>query len=111
MPAKALNPEQTLHWTKWYSLQRWRRRAKFQLQCEPLCRMCEAAGKVVVARVADHIVDHAGIWNEFRTGKLQSLCLDCHARKHDRPLPRGYGNEVDASGYPVDGRHPFYRGR
>jgi 5-methylcytosine-specific restriction enzyme A len=40
--------------------------------------MCQACGLVVPATVADHIEPHRGDWNKFLTGKLQSLCFDCH---------------------------------
>jgi hypothetical protein len=32
----------------------WHRRARRQLQYEPLCAMCLSEGKIVAARIADH---------------------------------------------------------
>jgi len=55
----------------------WHRRARYQLQHEPLCAMCLAEGKVVAARIADHIEPHKGDPVKFWNSKLQSL----------RPLP------------------------
>jgi hypothetical protein len=55
--------------TKLHNNAAWHRRARFQLQREPLCAMCLAEGKVVAARIADHN-DPIRFWN----GKLQSLC-------------------------------------
>jgi len=52
----------------------WHRRARFQLQREPLCAMCLAEGKVVAARIADHIEPHHDDPIRFWNGKLQSLC-------------------------------------
>jgi hypothetical protein len=77
----------------WAQLQCSRKRRDFQLRQEPLCAMCLARGLIVPATVADHIRPHRGDWNEFRTGKLQSLCADCHRRKTQaergyRPRPR-----------------------
>ena len=36
----------------------WHRRARRQLQREPLCGMCLADGRVVAARIADHVEPH-----------------------------------------------------
>jgi hypothetical protein len=33
----------------------WHRRARRQLQCEPLCAICLAEGKIVAASIADHV--------------------------------------------------------
>jgi hypothetical protein len=91
----------------WYG-RAWRKRAAHQKQIEPLCRTCLAEGRVRPAAIADHIEDHAGDWMKFRLGELQSLCHDCHERKHGRLIgpPR---SDVDADGYPTDPRHPFNR--
>jgi 5-methylcytosine-specific restriction endonuclease McrA len=108
------NPQQ-LHWTRWYSLSRWRKRRDYQLRIEPLCRVCLERGRVVAASVADHVVHHGGDWNEFRLGKLQSLCAECHAHKSSdgevkpyQPKPSPY---IDADGFPVDQNHLFNRRR
>ena len=112
MPARAADPAQTLHWRDWYSLQRWRRRAKHQLRSEPLCRTCLAASQVTPATIADHIEPHRGDWNAFRLGALQSLCAVCHERKHGRlGFTEGASRAVDESGFPVDPRHPFNKAR
>jgi 5-methylcytosine-specific restriction protein A len=72
----------------WAQLQRSRRRRAYQLQQEPLCRICLARGLITPATVADHIKPHRGDWNEFRLGPLQSLCAACHSEKTRRE--RGY---------------------
>jgi hypothetical protein len=33
----------------------WHRRARRQLQCEPLCAMCLSEGRIIAAKIADHI--------------------------------------------------------
>jgi 5-methylcytosine-specific restriction protein A len=109
MPAPAANPAETLPWRSWYSLQRWRRRAKHQLQLEPLCALCLKAGRTTPATIADHDPPHEGDWNAFRLGRLQSLCAACHAGKWAEDA-RGYSSAIGDDGYPVDQRHPFYRG-
>ena len=44
--------------TKLHNNAAWHRRARFQLQRGPLCVMGLAEGKVVAARIADHIEPH-----------------------------------------------------
>jgi len=83
-----------------------------QLRIEPLCRLCDQRGLVVPATVADHIVDHCGDWNQFRLGELQSLCEECHERKHNRLGPAlRVSKAVDDNGLPIDPRHPFNKPR
>src|SRR5262245_49515844 len=36
----------------------WHRRARRQLQYEPLCAMCLSEGKIVAARIVDHVEPH-----------------------------------------------------
>jgi hypothetical protein len=111
MPKLRANPE-VLPWRQWYSLQRWRKRAKHQLQIEPLCRACLEQGRVTPATIADHDPPHRGNWQQFRLGPIQSLCAECHAHKngadHVRPhAPRI--SEIGPDGFPVDAAHPFNR--
>ena len=63
MPARNSAPAQTMPVRAWYSLQRWRTRAKHQLRVEPLCRLCKAKGLVVPATNADHFPAHGGDYN------------------------------------------------
>ncbi len=116
MPMLALAPAQTMPWRDWYSLQRWRKRAKHQLRLEPLCRICLEHGHVVAATIADHIEPHNGDWNRFLLGALQSLCRDCHARKWATDAKGGkpeigYRRDIGVDGWPIDPRHPANRGR
>src|SRR5262245_43415518 len=73
----------------------------------PLCAMCARDGRYTLARVVDHIVphknNHAIMWD--RTN-WQSLCIDCHNRSKKQIETRGYRNEVDRNGYPIDPNHP-----
>jgi 5-methylcytosine-specific restriction enzyme A len=59
----------------------WHRRARYQLQREPLCAWCLRESKVVPARIADHIEPHHNDPHKFWTGALQSLCAHCHESK------------------------------
>jgi len=95
---------------KMYGSGRWRKRSKVQLQQEPWCRSCLARGEPVPATIADHIHPHKGDEHQFWFGALQSLCRPCHESGKFAEA-RGFSNEVDASGMPVDKRHPIYVGR
>jgi hypothetical protein len=70
--------------------------------------LCLERGCVTPAVIADHIEPHKGDWNAFRLGPLTSLCASCHSRSLG---DRGYSDTIDANGFPIDGRHPFNRGR
>ena len=87
----------------------WHRRARRQLQREPLCAMCLADGRVVAARIADHVEPHRGDPIKFWNGKLQSLCAHCHESRKKRFEHRGYDNTIGVDGGPLDPRHPVYR--
>jgi 5-methylcytosine-specific restriction protein A len=110
--AKLADPGRQLPWRKFYGLQLWKDLRAHQLQIEPLCRLCKQRGQITAAVVADHIVDHHGDWNAFRLGPLQSLCEECHERKHNRLGPALRASKaVDDDGLPIDPRHPFNRQR
>ena len=53
-------------------------RARRQLQCEPLCAMCLSEGRIIAAKIADHITPHRNDPHACWTGQLQSLCANCH---------------------------------
>jgi len=93
--------------------QKWRRLARHQLKVQPLCQQCLREGKVVAARVADHVEPHHGDVNKFWLGKLQSLCTRCHEswkKSVENAEKRGYDMTVGVDGWPVDVRHPCYTG-
>ena len=89
----------------------WHRRARRQLQREPLCAMRLAEGKVVAVRIADHIEPHRGDPIKFWRGKLQSLCAHCHESRKKHIENRGYDNAIGIDGLPIDPCHPVYRGQ
>jgi 5-methylcytosine-specific restriction enzyme A len=109
MPAIAANP-QNQPWRSWYSLQRWRRRAKHQLRVEPLCAQCLAQNRITPATIADHHPRHGGDWNKFVLGPLRSLCADCHQGQWAVDK-RGYRTDIGDGGYPLDPKHPFNKQR
>jgi|AmaraimetFIIA100_FD_contig_81_720863_length_1493_multi_3_in_0_out_0_1 hypothetical protein len=88
----------------------WKRRARLQLQMQPLCEMCLREGRgPVPARVADHVEPHGGDANKFILGRLQSLCVPCHSGRKQSIEKLGYDKTVGVDGWPVDPNHPVYR--
>ena len=73
---------------------RWRKRARYQLQIEPLCRMCASEGRIAAASVADHVIPHRGDINSFWLGELQSLCAHCHSSTKAEIERRGYSTAI-----------------
>lgn len=98
---------QAEQYRRWYKSGHWQVRRTDQLAREPLCRLCKSRGRITAATVADHIEPHRGDPQKFWYGDLQSLCTDCHNADKQREEHRGYRGNVDASGYPVDPRHPW----
>ena len=94
----------------WYTLNRWRKIAKWQLRNEPLCRLCQNRGLVRPATIADHIEPHRGDINKFWFGKLQSLCFDCHNTVKQGIEQRGFDTAVGADGWAIDPKHPVHTG-
>ena len=59
-------------------------RAKF-LQANPLCHMCESAGRVVAATVVDHREPHRGDQELFwRRSNWAAMCSSCHSGEKQR---------------------------
>ena len=83
--------------------------ASCQLHVEPLCRHCKAKGRITVADQVDHIVvpNGNGILQRDPSNH-QSLCARCHSIKTNGQ-GRGWTNEMDVDGYPLDASHPANR--
>jgi 5-methylcytosine-specific restriction enzyme A len=111
MPKRALAPAQTMPVRSWYSMQRWRRRAKHQLRVDPLCCLCMAEGKITPATVADHFPAHGGDYNAFLLGPIRSLCKAHHDGLQPAFKHRGFRCDIGEDGYPLDPKHPAYRTR
>ena len=93
-----------------YKTSRWQKLREQQLRRHPLCAKCQARGHVTPATVADHIEPHKGNERLFFQGALQSLCASCHSSAKQAEEHRGYSTEIGLDGWPVDGKHPAYRG-
>jgi 5-methylcytosine-specific restriction endonuclease McrA len=103
-----------------YDSPRWRAASKaFRSRPEnALCIDCKARGLIVASAHTDHIVPHHGDLKLFwDPANWAPRCTGCHssktradeveARTGKRPLRRG----CDASGFPLDPRHPWQQGR
>lgn len=62
---------------------KWQRARLSYLAKHPLCRMCEAKGRVTEATLVDHIKDHRGDMTLFwdSENNWQPLCGPCHSAK------------------------------
>ena len=75
-------PENRKNRTGFYDTARWRRLRRWQLNKEPLCRICEEQSIIEEATVVDHIEPHKGDYEKFfNSDNLQSLCTSCHNTK------------------------------
>lgn len=64
-----------------YQSRRWRvMRASFLYQ-HPLCMTCERVGRLIAAKVVDHIIPIKQGGARFEAANLQSLCVRCHNGK------------------------------
>lgn len=73
---------------------RWEKSRKAHLMVNPLCVQCKAAGKIVMAKVVDHIVPHGDDLGLFwDMNNWQSLCTRCHAMKSNEERRRKYAEE------------------
>lgn len=95
-------------WYKLYNTTHWRSIVVDQLRSHPLCSMCEAEGRITIARVVDHVHPHDGDVNEFFLGALQSLCRSHHDTGKRLEEHRGFSSAIGADGWPLDRRHPVY---
>jgi 5-methylcytosine-specific restriction enzyme A len=100
---------------KWpYTTQRWQRVRKQKLQAYPLCEACLQHGKIEPAVAVDHRRPIKNGGEPFPLlDQLASLCASCHNTK-SRAEQMGETNWMykgcDVFGYPLDPKHPWYRG-
>jgi hypothetical protein len=79
------------------------------LQKQPLCEWWLREGRVVAARVADHIKPHHNDPTKFWFGKLQSLCTHCRESRKQFEESCGFDRTIGIDGWPTDLRHLFYQ--
>ena len=91
--------------SRFYDSSAWRRFARRVLLDErPLCRICEDAGRSVLAEHVDHIVPLSEGGEALDASNLQPLCAPCHSRKTaaDQGKRVSWGCGLD--GIPIDPR-------
>lgn len=89
---------------------RWQMARANYLACNPLCRYCEKAGRIVPASVVDHIIPHRGdmrlFWDE---DNWQPLCKKCHDSAKARE-EHGNATGCDEQGLPIVAGHHWNEG-
>jgi len=111
MPARLTDPARQRPPREWYSMQRWRIRARHQLAKDPLCCLCiEEGEKVTPATVADHYPAHGGDYNLFLRGPIRSLCK-AHHDALSGFVHKPYSSAIGGDGLPIDPAHPFNKKR
>ena len=91
-----------------YDLRRWRRESRAFLRAHPLCTMCEAAGRVTLASVVDHVKPHRG--DEalfFDEQNWAPMCKSCHDGAKQEIENTGRIRGCDLDGVPLDPAHPW----
>ena len=85
----------------------WRRKSKWCLKREPLCRECKKKGRLTASTCTDHIIPPSKDGSKWDDRNLQCLCHKCHGIKtagevHGRVV-QGITNE---KGYliPIDSK-------
>ncbi len=73
---------------------RWQKAPGHFLTLNPLCLDCQQDGRVVAAKVVDHIIPHKGddelFWNQ---DNWQPLCKSHHSKKTAKQ-DGGFGNRI-----------------
>lgn len=64
-----------------YDSWRWKKLAQQVRKNEPICRACKAEGRIVPAKVTDHIVSVNKGGDPWDLDNLQPLCITCHNKK------------------------------
>jgi 5-methylcytosine-specific restriction enzyme A len=97
-----------------YDTKRWQRLRRTKLREHPLCEACLQIGQIEPATAVDHRVRIATGGEPYPALEgLASLCARHHNAK-TRAEQMGEENYMlkgcDIFGYPLDPRHPWYRG-
>jgi len=87
---------------RWYYTTRWRELRKAQLQREPWCHLCHAAGRRTRASIVDHRTPHRGNPDLFfDPGNLASLCKPHHDATKQREEAGRRQVALGADGWPA----------
>ena len=83
---------------------RWQKLRADYLRRHPLCRSCEAKGRIKPANEVDHIQPRSRGGQDAEEN-LQPLCKPCHSRKTGRETQGTDQGGFDGNGEPLDKRH------
>lgn len=105
------SPEAKLY-RKLYSTARWKCLRQEALRRDHgLCQICLRQGFTNGGNVVDHIEPHKGNPELFyKLDNLQTLCKVHHDSDKQSEESRGYGTGVDENGFPLDPKHPAWKG-
>jgi len=89
----------------------WQRVRRAVLDAEPLCRMCQAVGRVTAATEVDHIAGFDGLDDPRRldVSNLRPLCTPCHRSRTARQQTGVTDWGFDVDGLPLDDGHLWRR--
>lgn len=63
----------------------WKQLSRRYKQAYPYCEECYSRGVIRPAEICDHITPIKDDWSKrLNFNNLQSLCNECHEKKHDR---------------------------
>jgi 5-methylcytosine-specific restriction protein A len=83
---RAINLDRASSYQRGYD-NKWREYRLGFLRSHPLCKACEAQGRLTQANVVDHIKDHRGDQRLFwDANNHQALCKSCHDAKTARDV-------------------------
>lgn len=105
MPRPDYRSPEAQAYRSWYKTARWQAVRRSQLQAEPLCRACKAAGRTTPATVCNHL-DKASKATDFFAGPFSSLCAPCHDGGEQKAESAGFSAAAGLDGWPTDPRHP-----
>ncbi len=69
---------------KLYYSRQWKQISMLYRKQHPLCEECERNGRIVKADLVDHIVAVNNSGSMWSWDNLQSLCMNCHNKKHSK---------------------------
>lgn len=84
LPKRKAQGRRVVDNSAFYNSKAWRKVATLHKQANPLCVVCEQAGRLSPATVTDHIVPINEGGSTWDWDNLQSLCNRCHAKKSGR---------------------------
>ena len=74
-----------VRYARFYASSAWRKARRIKLAQQPLCEECLREGKITAATIVHHMIELKDDWNKrLDADNLESICQDCHNKKHKR---------------------------